>query len=226
MSIVVIPLKMHSMMTKNYIYIIFDRHQKEAVIIDPAGDLDIIEDVFIQYGLSLSAILVTHTHPDHVALIPSLVRKYGCRVWVSGKEQLTPFLSSYKKLALITTEAPFNAAQLAITPISTPGHTFGSICYLIGDNLFSGDTLFIEGCGMCFGSGSDPKLLFSSLNKLKKVIKPSTKIFPAHSYGHEPGKLFGFLLDNNFYLQFKEEQEEMFVAFRMRKRQASLFDFQ
>lgn len=214
------------LITKNYTYIIFDRYLKEAIIIDPTGEIDIIENTLTQYGLNLSSILVTHTHPDHVALIPPLVNRYNCRVWVSRKEKLNSFLLSYHNIEFITSETPFNVAQLTVVPISTPGHTFGSICYLIGDNLFSGDTLFIEGCGMCFGSGSDPKLLFSSLNKLKKVIKPTTKIYPAHSYGHEPGKLFSFLLENNFYLQFREEQEDMFVAFRMRKSQKSLFNFQ
>jgi hydroxyacylglutathione hydrolase len=105
---------------------------------------------------------------------------------------------------------------MKIQPIWTPGHTMGCFCYLIEDNLFTGDVLFAEGCGMC------PNLpaaytMFESLSKLKAIIMPHTRIYPGHSYGQQPGQLFSFLLKDNIYLQFSDK--ESFSAFRLRKGQ-------
>lgn len=62
--------------------------------------------------------------------------------------------------------------------IATPGHTKSGVCYLIGGNLFSGDTLFIEGCGLCYGRGADPRELYISLTKLKNILPNDTLVFP------------------------------------------------
>jgi glyoxylase-like metal-dependent hydrolase (beta-lactamase superfamily II) len=96
----------------------------------------------------------------------------------------------------------------------TPGHTAGGVCYLIENNLFSGDTLFAEGCGYCSGRGADPRAMFHSLQLLKRTIAPQTLVFPGHSYGQLPGQTFGSLLKNNIYLAFDDERK--FVQFRMR----------
>lgn len=223
MNITVISLKEMSSFTKNYYYLIFDDISRECLLIDPAGEMDKLDKIIKNYKLSLKAVLITHTHPDHVGLAELIMRKHGCRIMVSEKEDLRCFSSVMDKLSLINTEAPMQIGRMIVTPIHTPGHTMGSICYLVGNNLFTGDTLFIEGCGMCFSNESDPKLLFSSLNKLKSMIHPHTKIFPGHSFGYEPGQQFDFLLNNNIYLNFAEE--DMFVSYRMRKGQTRLFDF-
>lgn len=211
------------MLMKNYTYLVFDPARHEALVIDPAWELPKVEEALNQHQLVLKTILVTHGHRDHVDLVKPLVEKYGCEVWMSERDSAS-FGFQCDNLRTISTETPFQAAHMTIIPIPTPGHTLGSICYLIDDNLFSGDTLFIEGCGMCFGKESDPKRLFHSLQRMKKDIAPATKVFPAHSYGREPGEIFSYLLTHNLYLQF--EEEEQFVAFRMRKGQTGFFNFQ
>lgn len=87
----------------------------------------------------------------------------------------------------------------------------------------SGDTLFTEGCGICIGKGGDPNAMFDSLAFLKTTIPTETKIYPGHSFGELPGKTFAYLLQNNIYLQFKQQTE--FVAFRMRGNQGRLLAF-
>ena len=105
--------------------------------------------------------------------------------------------------------------QMIIEPIFTPGHTPGSMCYLIGENLFTGDVLFAEGCGMC------PDLeaahaMYDSLEQLKR-LGPQTRVFPGHSYGQPPGRTMAQLRRENLYLQFSDK--DSFTAFRLRSGQ-------
>jgi hydroxyacylglutathione hydrolase len=227
MGVRVIPLKMQrqlpEMLMKNYSYLVFDPAHREALVIDPAWELPKLEEALGQNDLRLKTILVTHGQKDHIDLVKPLVEKYRCEVWMSERDS-NSFGFQCDNLRTITTETPFRTAQMNIVPILTPGHTMGCICYLIEDNLFSGDTLFIEGCGMCFGKDSDPRMLFRSLQRLKTDLYPATRIFPAHSYGREPGENLSFLLKYNPYLHFKEE--ERFVAYRMREGQTGFFNFQ
>jgi hydroxyacylglutathione hydrolase len=227
MGVRVVPLKMQrqlpAMLMKNYTYLVFDPTYGEALVVDPAWELPKLEEALGEHRVMLTTILVTHGHKDHIDLVKPLVEKYGCDVWMSERDSAS-FGFQCDNLRTITTETPFQAAQMNVVPIFTPGHTMGCICYLIEDNLFSGDTLFIEGCGMCFGKESDPGLLFHSLQRLKTDVSPATKIFPAHSYGREPGANLSYVLKYNPYLQFDEE--EKFVAYRMRKGQTGLFNFQ
>jgi hydroxyacylglutathione hydrolase len=95
---------------------------------------------------------------------------------------------------------------------------------LIGENLFTGDVLFAEGCCMCPDTEA-AHAMFASLEHLKTRVRPQTRIFPGHSYGQPPGRPMSQLRRENIYLQFSNQ--ESFAAFRLRKRQdiARLFSF-
>jgi hydroxyacylglutathione hydrolase len=120
--------------------------------------------------------------------------------------------------------SPWAVGQMLIEPIFTPGHTPGSTCYLIGENLFTGDVLFAEGCGMCPDTEA-AHAMFASLEHLKTRLKPQTRIFPGHSYGKPPGQILSQLLRDNIYLQFSDK--DSFAAFRLRSGQneAKMFSF-
>ncbi len=90
--------------------------------------------------------------------------------------------------------------------ILTPGHTAGSVCYLFQKWLFTGDTLFTEGCGWCRSLGGDAEAIFESVQRLKRLIDNNVKIYPAHSYGQEVGKTMEFLLMNNIYMVIEEKR--------------------
>jgi hydroxyacylglutathione hydrolase len=113
--------------------------------------------------------------------------------------------------------------QTGITPILTPGHTAGGLCFRIENNLFTGDTLFAEGCGICMDRGADPVAMYDSLQRLKSIIPPQTLVYPGHSYGTPPGQSFKHILANNVYLHFDKVQD--FVAYRMRKGQTGWLRF-
>ena len=222
MSIHIYPLKVSQLFFKNNIYLIIDEDSGEAIVVDPAWELDKIEEILNRTQSSLSTILLTHSHFDHINLVNPLVKKYNAQV-IMSKVEADHYGFRCNNLHAIDSEVPFSLGQIQVTPLLTPGHSKGSACYFIEDVLFSGDTLFIEGCGICMGDGADPKAMFSSLNLLKEITAVNTKICPGHSFGKTPAKPFSYLLENNIYLQF--EECDKFVSYRMRKGQKGWFNF-
>lgn len=215
------PLQMQHLWMKNYSYLVFNTAKKKALVVDPAWEIKKIEKALGEF--SLTDILLTHSHPDHTDLVAPLVKKYSCSVWMSREEILHSNFRCHQ-LKEINSMVSFNCAGISITPFLTPGHTPGSTCYLIKDNLFTGDTLFSEGCGACFDKEGNPHHLYESLQILKNTLPKNTLIFPGHSFGTAPGQTFKKLLESNIYLIFNNEDD--FVSFRMRKGQKSLLNFQ
>ena len=218
--VVVLHMRHHVM--KNYNYLVVDPGSRQAVIVDPAWDIDTIDRSLADAQADLSGILVTHSHPDHTDLAAPLAMRYGCPIWMSRVEIAASGFSARQLVGIDTRTWP--VGQMLIEPMFTPGHTPGCTCYLIGDNLFSGDVLFSEGCGMC------PDLqaahaMFDSLATLKTWLKPQTRVFPGHSYGTPPGQTLSQLLRDNIYLQFSDKHS--FAAFRLRSGQntSRMFSF-
>ena len=222
MSISIYPLKVSNLFFKNYTYLIIIEASREAIIVDPAWELDKIEETLDRTQSNLSTILLTHSHFDHVNLVDPLVKKYNPQVIIS-KAEIDHYGFRCNNLNDIDDGIPLSLGKIDVTPFLTPGHSKGSACYLIEDVLFSGDTLFIEGCGICTGNGADPRAMFSSLNLLKEKISLNTKICPGHSFGKPPARPFSYLLNNNIYLQF--EERDKFISYRMRKGQRGWFNF-
>ena len=210
----VIVLEMHYQFMKNYSYLVADPDSHQAVVVDPAWQMEKIDQALLDTQATLSGILITHSHPDHVHLAKPLAEKFDCPIWMSNKEIA---VSGFSARQLIGVDAiPWTMGQLLIEPIFTPGHTPGCFCYLIGDNLFTGDVLFAEGCGIC-PDVQAAHAMFASLEYLKARIEPQTRIFPGHSYGQPPGQMLLQLLRNNIYLQFSDK--DSFAAFRLRSNQ-------
>ena len=159
----------------NYGYLIKNPHAKEAAIVDPS-DLEMCERILDLNDCSLSHILLTHHHDDHIAAVEDLKKKYNSKV--IGYEldrQLPPLdivMKENGKLSLFG-----NTYKI----ISTPGHTMQHICYYNLDFqiLFAGDTLFSLGCGRMFEG--TPQLFWESLTKIKK-LPTETKIYCGHEY--------------------------------------------
>lgn len=218
----VICIKASQLFTKNFSYLVFDRDSKDGIIIDPAGDLDQIESLISGHRVNLSKVLLTHYHFDHVYLTNTLARKYNIQV-LMNRIEIDYYGFNCRNLYAIDDSEPIFIGKCKVQSIHTPGHTKGSTCFLIGNNLFTGDTLFVEGCGLCFGDGADPNEMFDSLQQLKSQIDLPTFIYPGHSYGQHPGKTFDYLLQNNIYLRI--DNRKYFISFRMRENQYHLFNF-
>lgn len=206
----------------NYNYLISDPVTRLGVLLDPAWEIDAVERALHASGTTLSGILLTHSHADHVDLARVLATKYGCPVWMSEQEILA---SSFDAPGLVAIdETPWTIGRMTIEPLLTPGHTSGSVCYRIGRNLFTGDVLFAEGCGLC-PDVAGARRMFESLERLKRDLDPETRIYPGHSFGKLPGQTFADILQWNIYLHFRDP--DAFAAFRLRqvRDRARQFDF-
>jgi len=207
---------------KNYSYVLFSPISKHAIIIDPAWEIEKYTEVFNRHGLIPNHILLTHTHYDHMNLVKFFTDQYHVNVWVHEKER--------KRLSFLGTSIHcfshlevLKLNDLECTVFSTPGHSPGSSCFYIGSNLFSGDTLFIEGCGICTEPEANPGDLYESIMFLKNTISSEIKIYPGHRFQSYPGEKMDFVLKNNIYLHLENKVD--FVTYRMRDNQLNLFNF-
>jgi len=152
----------------NYIYLCC-YHRNDAFVVDP-GESRIVFGALDKHRLNLTDVLITHRHIDHTAGAEDLKKRTGCRV-ISGEKA---------EISL--------AGDTSIQAITTPGHTRDSVCYYVqpsvkhGGLLFTGDTLFIGGCGRPIGS--DAQTLWYSLQKLT-ALPDDTFVYPGHDYTEE-----------------------------------------
>ena len=156
----------------NYIWLLHNNHN--AVVIDP-GDANPVIETLSRYHLTLSAILITHHHPDHIDGVQKLLAYQSAPVYAPKYEE-------FKFEHIEVSEGDnihLDAINLDLTVWWLPGHTLGHIVYLNDCYLFCGDVLFSAGCGRLF-EGSPEQMLYS-LNRLKK-LNPTTKVFCTHEY--------------------------------------------
>ena len=153
----------------------------EAVVIDPGYEPDIILDAL--EGKELKAILLTHGHFDHVGAVKELVAETGCKGYIHAADLSLPPMITAGQLYYTHTYAegdtvrPIEGAELHV--LHTPGHTPGSVCLLLGDQMFSGDTLFEGSCGRMDLPGGDQLQMHQSLNRLT-ALQADYHIHPGH----------------------------------------------
>jgi glyoxylase-like metal-dependent hydrolase (beta-lactamase superfamily II) len=91
--------------------------------------------------------------------------------------------------------------KISITLLHTPGHTPGSQCFLAGDSLVSGDTLFIGGCGRVDLPGGDPTEMYYSLTRVLARLPDDTSLYPGHNYADRPDSTISREKRENLYLR-------------------------
>ena len=153
----------------------------EAVVIDPGYEADTILDALA--GKTLKAILLTHGHFDHVGAVKELVAETGCEVWIPAAESTMPPMVTAGPLYFTHTydegDTVSPIAGLELTVLHTPGHTPGSVCLLMGNEMFSGDTLFACSFGRTDLPGGDPRKMRASLRRLAS-LQGNFFIHPGH----------------------------------------------
>ena len=158
-------------------YLVSDKETKDTVIIDPGDEPEKIFNAIKKENLKPKFILLTHEHPDHAGALKKievLCNLRRCTIEDGGELKL---------------------GDLEIRVVATPGHTLDSVSFIIGENIFSGDTLFKQGIGRTDLAGGD----FDQIKKsLKRLIEfpDNFKVFP----GHGPETTIGEEKENNPFL--------------------------
>ncbi len=163
----------------NYIFI-YRYEGKKAFVVDP-GDPDPVLAYASKYGIEIKAVFNTHRHFDHTDGNAKLREVMGCEIIGPDKGRI-PTLDR-----VVEDGDRLSFGPVEIRVIATPGHTENDVCYFMtrsdGDPvLWTGDTLFVGGCGRLYGGG--PEALFRSLNRLASLPE-ETLIFCGHEYGAE-----------------------------------------
>ena len=161
-------------------YIVHQDGSDRCVVIDPGYDAKKILSFLKEKNLQLEAILLTHGHFDHVGAVNDLVADTDCRVFLHPLEHTMPHAITNGKLYVTDGYEPkFSVAGMDVTVLHTPGHTPGSVCLIIGDIMFSGDTLFARSCGRTDLPGGDWATIQTSLRRLAE-LPVDYQIFPGH----------------------------------------------
>lgn len=182
---------------RNFAYLIGDRQTGNAVMVDPAYAAGDLLDTLESDGMTLSGVLVTHHHPDHVGGsmmgftlkgLAELLERVSVPVHVNSHEaEWVSRVTGISKSDLTSHEHGDKVAvgDIEIELLHTPGHTPGSQCFLLDGRLVAGDTLFLDGCGRTDFPGGDVDEMFRSLQQLAKLSGDPT-VFPGHWYSAEP----------------------------------------
>lgn len=206
----------------NYCYVIYNKVTKQAAIIDPAWNFQCFQEVLNQAQAECKMVLLTHSHIDHTNLAHKFAEIYNADIYMN-EDEVKYYHFNCNRLNTIKDGQLLWLGDQSIKCIQTPGHTVGSTCYWINNYLFTGDTIFTEGCGICCTEGGSPEDMYHSIQNIKNTIPENTIIYPGHSYKVEVGQTLKYLNENNIYFQFSSIS--MFTKFRMRKNGPSIFDF-
>lgn len=188
-------------------YIVADEITKKAFIVDPGGHNNNMVNHIKENELDIEYIILTHGHGDHIGGVNSYLEEYPKAKLIAGiyeKELLeNPNLNFSKETCgipisliadkYVTDGETLKLGNMNLTFIHTPGHTLGGISILVGDVLFSGDTLFAQSIGRTDFPGSSFADIKASIQKKLYTLPIDTKVYP----GHMGPTTIGFEKENN-----------------------------
>lgn len=198
---------------ENFIYFIGDKATRKCAVIDPAWNYEVILQEAARLDVTISAILCTHSHYDHVNEVGYLLKHIDVPVHMLGLEV---DFGNFKCENLVK-NSPGDRLTIgqhcSITMLHTPGHTPGSTCYHVDDHLVTGDTMFVNGCGRCDLVGGDPEAMHETLWGLLKKLPGQTVMYPGHNYDDAPTASLDEQLKTNPWLAHTTLRD--FVSHRM-----------
>ena len=195
-------------------YLVWCPRTGQGVIIDPAGEDGRLAAWVGQHQVAVKYILNTHGHPDHTLANAALSRALGAPVAMhqadddffaspAGQEMARGELGLEPPPPAdlrLTHGQELAVGDLRIQVIHTPGHTPGSCCLLVGDQLFTGDTLFVGAVGRTDLTGASLETLLHSLEHRVLPLPDATQVRPGHDYGETPSSTLGREKEENPYI--------------------------
>lgn len=203
----------------NFMYLLGDPASREALVVDPAWDVKSLLEVAREDGYRVTGALVTHYHPDHVGGdlfglpvegLARLLEEVAVPIYVNkheaaGLKKVTGVSDS--DLRQVDDGDTLGLGEREIRFLHTPGHTPGSQCFLLGDRLVAGDTLFVRGCGRVDLPGGDPDAMYHTLTGKLAKLPRTTVLYPGHHYGPTETSTLAEELDNNLYLRVRSLED-------------------
>jgi hydroxyacylglutathione hydrolase len=193
-------------------YIVGSSSTKQGIIIDPGAEAGTILRTVQQMGLSISLIVVTHAHIDHIDALRAVKERTDAQFAIHKAEKellsaapmhvltslgLTPFKSPPQPDKLLNDGDHIDVGDLHFEVLHTPGHSPGGICLLGHGVVFSGDTLFNFGIGRTDFPGGSYERLMTSIHEKLMVLPDETIVYP----GHGPATTIGDERRGNPFLQ-------------------------
>lgn len=169
----------------NFLYFVGDARTNEVAVIDPAWDVDYICSEADKAGFTITSILLTHGHPDHINGLDGILSRYDVPVYISKHETSFPKPQG-KNIIEVEDHQKIKIGNIEIECILTPGHTPGGQCFKHENVLFTGDVLFIDGCGRCDLPGGDAKEMYKTLYDIIMKLPDETLLYTGHNYGSSP----------------------------------------
>jgi hydroxyacylglutathione hydrolase len=204
----------------NFVYLIGCAETRDAAVVDPAWDAPAILKMAKDLNLNIKYILVTHGHPDHINGLEALLQAVDARIIIHADEveymkevarsfgMSTEFMKRRSgNIKTVSDGDKFQVGKLTVECLHTPGHSPGSLCFLVQGCLFSGDTLFVDACGRVDMPGGDPEKMWRSLNQKLRMLEDSIIVYPGHDYGGSPTSTIGEQKKTNAYMNFGSVQQ-------------------
>jgi len=159
----------------NYIWLLRQPGQRQAAVVDP-GEAEPVRAALDQAGIALSAILITHHHPDHTGGVAELIGAFPDAAVIAPHDRR---IRGVTQAVAEADQITLPGLGLSFEVLEIPGHTATHIAYLGDGALFCGDTLFMAGCGRVFDGSAEQ--LGASLLRIA-ALPPETLCYCAHEY--------------------------------------------
>lgn len=162
--------------SSTYTYLVADPATRQAALVDPVleqvdRDLALLSEL----GLTLTWVLETHVHADHVTAAGLLRERTGARTAASAVG--APCVDRPLQDGDVV-----EVGQVRIKALATPGHTDDGMSFTVGDFVLTGDTLLVRGCGRADFQNGSPETLFDSITQVLFALPDDTVVLPGHDY--------------------------------------------
>jgi hydroxyacylglutathione hydrolase len=197
---------------ENFVYLVEDIATRRTAVVDPAWEVDSIIKKANELELNITDILLTHSHNDHINGVEGILNDTSAEVHIL-KPEYEFWQQELDRPSLHHGGDEINLGDSSIKILHTPGHTPGSACYQLGNEIITGDTLFVFGCGRCDMSGGSPEQMYETLKNMKQRLPEDMLIHPGHNYSVQKTATLGEQFEGNPFMHF--DDEEQFVNYRM-----------